>query len=62
MAYEKFSFDGFLKLKSMPRLKSLNLYYKTVDEGDYKEIYAKEIQNLGVQLPNTDIKISGVTY
>jgi hypothetical protein len=58
VAYEGFSFDGFLKLKSMPKLKSLNLHYKEIDE-DYKEINEEEIQNLRVHLPY--MKIYGCT-
>ena len=48
MAYEKFSFDGFLKLKSMPRLKSLNLYYMKDD--------CEEIQNVRQHLPQLMIR------
>ena len=44
----RISFAGFLELKSMPRLKILNLYYKKDD--------SEEIQNLRQHLPNLMIK------
>ena len=44
-----FSFSGFLKLKTMPRLKILNLHHKTND--------CVEIQRLRHHLPH--MKISG---
>ena len=44
----RISFAGFLELKSMPRLKILNLYYKKDD--------SEEIQNLRQHLPNLIIK------
>ena len=47
--YQPISFSGLLELKSLPKLKILNLY----NEDDYCE----EIQNLRQHLPH--IKISG---
>ena len=44
----RISFNGFLELKSMPRLEMLNLYYKKDD--------SKEIQNLRQHLRNLMIK------
>ena len=42
------SFTGFLQLKAMPRLKTLNLHYKK-DDG-------KEIQDLRQHLPHLMVK------
>ena len=58
VAYEGISFKGFLKLKSMPKLKILNLYYKKIDE-DFIAIDDEEIQNLRLHLPY--MKIYGCT-
>jgi hypothetical protein len=46
------SFRGFLELKSMPRLKILNLYYNSC----YEEYDEEEIQNLRQHLPHLMIK------
>ena len=48
LAKPPLSFNGFLELKSMPRLKILNLYYEKDD--------CEEIQNLRPQLPHLMIK------
>ena len=59
IAYEGISFKGFLNLKSLPKLKILNLYYEKIDE-DYKAIDDEEIQNLRLHhLPY--MKIYGCT-
>ena len=47
---DNISFTGLLLLKSMPRLKILNLYYEKDDD--------EEIQNLRQQLPHAMIKVS----